>query len=216
MSEPINMTGMVLSAMPIGESDKRLVLLTREEGKITAFARGARRPKSTLLAPSNPFVTGTFSLIPGRDSYSLIHASVRDYFTELTTEMPGVYYGFYFLEFASYYGREGVDGTDMLNLLYLALKALMRDGTDERLIRRIYEIRLMTINGEFAPDPAKMSARAVQFCQYCMSVPLQKLFYLTAEEELLNELGPVLNRHRERVLDRRIRSLEILEQFVSR
>ena len=214
MSETIIASGIVLSAMPIGENDKRVVLLTRECGKINAFARGARRQGSALMAAANPFVFGTFSLLQGRTSYSLTQASVKNYFMELTREQPGIYYGFYFLEFADYYGREGVDGTDMLNLLYLSLKALLNPHLDNRLVRRIYELRIMTINGEYAPDESGMSPSALYTCQFIMGAPMEKLYTFTVTPEILEELERLLDRHMKKVLDRRMKSLEILESFL--
>ena len=62
MSERIFVRGMVLLSQTAGETDKRVTLFTIEQGKVNAFARGARRVTSSLSAATEPFSFGT--LVP--------------------------------------------------------------------------------------------------------------------------------------------------------
>ena len=132
---------MVLKSGPVGEYDRRLVILTRERGKITAFARGSKRPGSSLMAVSQPFVFGKFKLYEGRDSYSLASAEVKNYFTEIGEDVEAACYGSYFLEFADYYGRENMEGTELLLLLYQSMRALLKPSLPNPLIRTVFELR---------------------------------------------------------------------------
>lgn len=144
----IVVTGMVLSQTAIGENDRRVVILSKERGKISAFARGARRPNSALVGTTNPFSFGTFTVYEGRTSYTLVSASISNYFEGLRTDIEGAYYGFYFLDLANYYAREANDETMMLKLLYQTLRALCNPRIPDPLIRCIYELKLICINGE--------------------------------------------------------------------
>ncbi len=149
MREEIKVTGMVISTIPIGEYDKRLVILTRELGKIHAFARGARRQNSALLAASQPFTFGTFGLYAGKSAYNLASAQVENYFLALREDVERVYYGFYFLELADYFARENLDGTELLKLLYQSFRALSGHlpGLEADLIRYIYEWKILGTEG---------------------------------------------------------------------
>lgn len=149
MGHTIVLTGMVLSAMPVGDYDKRVQILTRERGKIAAFMRGARRPNSAFLAASNPFSFGEFEVYEGKSSYNVAKVTIANYFRELAADLDAVSYGFYFLEMAAYYTQENMDGTDFLNLLYVSLKALLKPAVENCLVRRIYELRVLVLSGEY-------------------------------------------------------------------
>ncbi|MCU6735291.1 DNA repair protein RecO [Diplocloster agilis] len=214
MRQPITMTGMVLSAFPMGEFDKRVVILTKERGKITAFARGARRQNSVLLAATNPFSFGMFTFFEGRTAYTLTQAQITNYFTELSQDLEGACYGFYFMEFADYYTRENNDEVLMLKLLYQSLRALLNGHIPNRLVRYIFEIKAMVVNGEFPGirEDLTLSEAARYTIQFIQSSPVEKLYTFTVSDQVLNELAKMMKRYLSLYIDRTFKSLKILEQ----
>ncbi len=217
MSEPLKVRGMVLLAAPSGEYDRRTVLLTKERGRITAFARGARRPKSPLLAATSPFVFGTFTVYEGRDAYTLVQAEVDHYFMELQTDYAAACYGCYFLELASYYTRENLDGQEMLNLLYVTLRALSSPKLEKELIRCVFEMKAMVINGEYPYETAEDSSlqESTRYAlAYVIHAPLQRLYAFTLKPEIFQEFRSVQNRFNRLLIDREFKSLDILKTMV--
>lgn len=149
MGQTCILTGMILNTMPVGEYDKRITILTRERGKVTAFARGARRPKSSMQAATNLFCFGKFEAYEGRTSYTVVKAEISNYFRELATDLDMTYYGCYFLEVADYFSQENNDCTNQLKLLYQTLRALNVRSLDHRLVRCIYELKSLVYYGVY-------------------------------------------------------------------
>jgi DNA repair protein RecO (recombination protein O) len=214
MGDYIEVTGIVLSAMPVGEFDRRIELLTKERGRISAFAKGARKQNSALTGVTRAFVFGTFQLYEGRTSYTVKQASITNYFQEIITDLDCVYYGCYFAELAEYYSREGVDGADMINLLYASLKALAKKNIPNRLVRYIYEIRLVFINGEcpdfFEASWERVNESTLHALQVIVTAPVNRLYTFTLSDECLNELGSVASGIIHTAVDKRIKSEEML------
>lgn len=244
MSQNITVTGMVLSATPIGEYDRRVVLLTKERGKVSAFAKSARRQNSVLMGMTNPFTFGEFVLYEGRTSYSLVQANVSNYFMELSTDFEGAYYGFYFLEIADYYAREFNDETQTLKLLYQTLRALASKRIPYELVRCIYELKMLVINGEYpemfqcaccgnkkqlvcfssrnrgvvcgqctgrTSDGIEVDNSTVYALQYIVSSSIEKLYTFTVSSDVLVQLQKVIKHYLSMYVDKKFKSLEILE-----
>lgn len=214
MSDIVQLTGMVLSAMPVGENDKRLVILTKERGKISAFAKGARRQSSPLMAACRPFSFGVFTMYEGRTSYTVRSADISNYFEGISGQMELVCYASYFAEFADYYTREANDERQMLLLLYQSLRALEKENLPNRLVRYIFEMKAMALNGEYTERlPFTVNNATLYTLGFIVSSPVEKLYTFLLSEEVLEELGRCVDWMRGRFIDREFRSLEVLENM---
>jgi len=68
--------GSVLKRSNLGEADRLLVLYTEQLGKITAIAKGAKKPKSRLVSHLEPGNIVQFELAPGRTFYIVTAAKI--------------------------------------------------------------------------------------------------------------------------------------------
>lgn len=212
MQDLCSVTGLILKAEPFGEYDRRVVMLTRERGKIAAFAKGARRQGSRLLASTNPFCFGEFRLYEGRTSYSISEASIQNYFAPLREDFENACYGMYFLEVMDYYTRENNDEKEMLKLLYQSLRALCHKKLDNRLVRYIFEIKALALNGEYPglPKDKSYEESTAYAAAFIVGTPVEKLYTFTVTEKVLKELQEITDEFRKRFIDRNFKSLEIL------
>ncbi|MCM1100750.1 MAG: DNA repair protein RecO [Clostridium sp.] len=209
----VQVTGVVLKQSPIGEYDRRVSILTRERGKISAFARGARKPGSRLAAASNLFAFGTFKLYEGKNSYTVTEAEIANYFEELMTDYVGAYYGMYFLEVADYYTRENNDEREMLKLLYQSLRALCAASLPNPLVKCVFELKAIAVNGEFPGVPADrdLLESTAYALRYIAESPVERLYTFAVTEEVLAQLEQIAADYGRRFLNHDFKSLEILK-----
>lgn len=213
MQELVTVTGIILNQAPVGEYDRRVCILTSERGKISAFARGARKPNSRLVAATSPFSFGQFRLYEGKNSYNIMDVSISNYFEQLRGDYIGACYGMYFLEIADYYTRENNDEREMMKLLYQTLRALVHPSIPDALVRCIYEIKSVAVNGEF---PGILGERGwndstVYAVDFIVSTAVEKLYTFRVTDRVLDELRQIGTWCRERFMGKAFKSLEVLE-----
>ncbi|MEG1847872.1 MAG: DNA repair protein RecO [Lachnospiraceae bacterium] len=212
MQDFLMITGIVMKVVPIGEYDRRIVILTKERGKISAFAKGARKPNSALVAATNPFSYGEFKLFVGKSSYNIIEADIKNYFAGLREDYEAAYYGMYFCELADYYARENNDEYELLKLVYQSLKALLSKKIPYSLIQYIFEMKAMVVNGEFPGVPTDRAwlQSTLYTVEYITNADIMRLYNFTVTGEVLRELEIIANAYRHRYIDKTFKSLEII------
>ena len=215
MEDFVIVRGIVLKHAPAGDYDWVATIFTAEKGKITAFARSARKPSSKLSGLVEPFCFGTFNLFAGKNSYTIVEADIENYFEGFRGDLEGACYGTFFLELCSFYTRENNEDKDLLNLLYFSLKALLKDSIPDRLVRCVFELRALLIEGEYPgiPDRTGILDSTRYAMNFIATSPLNKLFSFSVTEEVLRQLDIITKEYRERYIDRPLKSLEMLETF---
>ncbi len=213
MREFILVTGIVLSQAPVGEYDRRVCLLTLERGKISAFAKGARRQGSRLAASTSPFSYGSFRLYEGKSSYTIIEADIQNYFEQLRSDYIGACYGMYFVELADFYARENNDERKLLGLLYQSMKALCAPSLPRRLVKCVYEIKSVAVNGEYPgiPKDRNFEGSTVYTLNYIAESPIEKLYTFTVTDSVLAELEEIAGDYMQTFVDREMKSLKVLQ-----
>lgn len=215
MQEYIWVTGIILKQSPVGEYDRYISLLTKERGKLSAFARGARKAGNRLAAATNPFAFGMFKLYEGKNSYTLTEADIQNYFEELRTDYIGACYGQYFAEVTDYYTRENNDEREMLKLLYQSLRALCAASLPNPLVKCVFELRAIAVNGEFPGPPTdrELEESTIYCLNYIAESPIEKLYTFTVKDSVLEQLEQVAVSYMLRFVGRQFKSLEVLQSL---
>lgn len=217
MRDFILVTGMILETGPVNDYDRRLVILTKDRGKITAFAKGARRPGNKLMAATNPFCFGNFKLMEGKTAYNLIEAEIVQYFEELRSDYDSAYLGMYFLELASYYTRENNDDMLVLKLLYQSIRALVKQSLNNDLVRQIYEIKMLVVNGLYPGIPQNISCcEGTKYTvDFIVNTNIEKLYTFAVNDQVLEELKSINEVYKKRFYDKEFKSLKLLNDLSS-
>jgi DNA repair protein RecO len=142
-------SALVLRLRNLGEADRVLTLLTQEKGKLTAVAKGARRPRSKL-ASLQAFSLATLQLAAGKNLDTITQAIVRLPFLTLRTEVARFAYANYFAELAEAFSETRERSPQFFDLVVSAFSFLDR-GAEIEPLARAYELRLLDLSG-YAPQ----------------------------------------------------------------
>lgn len=129
------------------EADRMLTLLTENDGRITAKARGALRKSSKNAAATQQLCWSELTLFENKGRYTVNEGSVLEPFEGLKTDIAAFSLGCYFSQLAEAVSAEEEPEEELLRLCLNSLFALSRNLYPQEHIKAAFELRLMTIAG---------------------------------------------------------------------
>lgn len=145
----VEATGIVTREIKYGESSRILTVITKELGRISILAGGARSNKSGLLHLTQLFSYGTFTLFQsrGKGLYKINSGDLITSFSNLRNSLEGMAYASYFSEIANRMIPEDAPDPEQMQLLLNALYMLAEEKLPPEQIKAVYEFRTLSIQG---------------------------------------------------------------------
>ena len=138
--------GIVLRESKSGESDKMLTVLLKGKGKVSVYARGARKLKSSFCVSCSLFCYSDFVLFQKSDFLSLTSADVINPYTKIQSDYDAFRCACFMAEMVDKIILREMDTEKILKLLALSLNALDK-GIDPDIVRPAFAFRIMSYEG---------------------------------------------------------------------
>jgi DNA repair protein RecO (recombination protein O) len=136
----------VLRRRDFGEADRLLTLYSRELGKITAIAKGARKPQSRKTGHVELFMRSKFLIAKGRNLDIITQAEMVEPYGPLRDDLMRITHASYAVELLDRFTVEE-DRHGGIYMLLTETLAALAETPDLDLATRFYEMRLLSLTG---------------------------------------------------------------------
>jgi DNA repair protein RecO (recombination protein O) len=165
----IETEGLVILEKSVGESDRLVTVLTRQEGVLRAFAQQAKKIKNSKLSATQLFSYSRFTIYKGRDKYIINDAQPIEVFFDLRRDIERLSLAQYFCELAGALAPQETEAGDFLRLMLNALHFLSKGTRPNLLVKSIVEMRMLSLAG-YMPN--------LICCSGCSCYEADEMFFL--------------------------------------
>ena len=114
-----------LKSYNLSESDKIIVMYSREKGLIKAIAKGVKKTKNKFGARMDSLVANSVMLHKGRTFNTVCQAESINTFKQTRNDLDKIFYSMYIAEIVNNFGlEEDPSSENIYNLLYNALRSI--------------------------------------------------------------------------------------------
>lgn len=142
-----NTDGLILKEQNIGEKDKLVTVLTRHNGLVRAFVRGAKSVNNRKNSSTGMFCFSKLCLYKTKESYIIDEAEPIELFFELRSDLEKLALAQYFSELIMTLVQEDEPAEEYLRLILNSLHFLAKGKMPIEQVKAITELRLMCIAG---------------------------------------------------------------------